>query len=386
MSLRGERSSRRSNLLFDRIISLNRRLLRHKRSQRHSPKDTREHFASRVFVYNLPDMRKLLFILVLFLGAAFVYLSFGELESILKTLRHGSIWFILLAVLIQFAWFLIMGLVYQSLYHVLNMEESISRLALLSAAATFVNIVAPTIGMSGMAFFIGHAVRKGRSVGKVTIVTMLGLFLDYAAFLVVLTLGLIVLFRRNDLDPTEIAASGVMFAIAAGFGFLLYLGSRSAESLGNALAWMARLVNRVVRPFIHRTYLSEDRAYEFAQEMADDLKSLPEKYHSLLIPLIYSLAGKALLMCVLVSVFLAFQVPFTAGTIIGGFAIAYLFLIITPTPAGVGIIEGVMPLALSSLRVPWSEAIVITLAYRGVTFWIPLAFGATAFRMLQKEK
>ena len=341
---------------------------------------------SRVLVYNLPGMRKFLFILVLFLGAAFVYLSFGELESIVETLQHGNIWFILLAVLIQLVWFLMMGLIYRSLYQVLNMDESLLRLSLLSASATFVNIVAPTIGMSGMAFFIGHAARKGRSVGKITIVNMLGLFLDYAAFLVVLTLGLIVLFRRNDLDPTEIIASGVMFAIAAGFGFLLYLGSRSAEALGNALARMARLVNRFVHPFLHRAYLSEERAHEFAHEMAEDLKALPEKYHSLLIPLLYSLAGKALLMCVLVSVFMAFQVPFTAGTIIGGFAIAYLFLIITPTPAGVGIIEGVMPLALSSLRVPWSEAVVITLAYRGITFWMPLAVGAFAFRVLQREK
>jgi hypothetical protein len=331
-------------------------------------------------------MRKLVFILVLFLGAAFVYLSFGELESIIETFQQGNIWFILLAVLVQLSWFLMMGLIYQSLYHVLDMDESIFRLSLISASSTFVNIVAPTIGMSGMAFFIAHAARNGRSVGKVTIVTMLGLFLDYAAFLVILTLGLIVLSRRNDLGPTEIAASSVMFAIAAGFGFLLYLGSRSAEALGNTLAWLARLVNRVVDPFIHRPYLSEERAYEFAEEMAADLKSLPEKYHSLLIPLLYSLAGKALLMCVLLMVFLAFQVPFTAGTIIGGFAIAYLFLIITPTPAGVGIIEGVMPLALSSLRVPWSEAVVITLAYRGITFWIPLTLGAIAFRVVEREK
>ena len=330
-------------------------------------------------------MRKFIFILILFLGAAFVYLSFGELESMLKTLRHGNIWFILLAVLVQFSWFLMMGLIYQSLYHVLNMEESITRLSLLSASATFINIIAPSIGMSGMAFFIAHAARNGRSVGKVTVVTMLGLFLDYAAFLFVLTLGLIVLFRRNDLGPTEIAASSVMFAVAAGFGFLLYLGSRSADALGNVLAKMARLVNRLVNPFLHRAYLSEERAHEFAHEMAADLKSLPEKYQSLLVPLLYSLVGKALLMGVLISVFMAFQVPFSAGTIIGGFAIAYLFLIITPTPAGVGIIEGVMPLALSSLRVPWSEAVVITLAYRGITFWIPLAFGAAAFRMLQKE-
>jgi uncharacterized protein (TIRG00374 family) len=331
-------------------------------------------------------MRKFIFVLVLFLGAAFVYLSFGELESIVKTLQHGNIWFILLAVLIQLAWFLMMGLIYQSLYHVLGMQERVTRLALLSASATFVNIVAPTIGMSGMAFFIGQASRNGRSAGKVTIVTMLGLFLDYLAFLFVLTLGLIVLFRRNDLDPTEIAASGVIFVIAAGFGFLLYLGSRSAEALGNTLAWMARLVNRLVEPFLHRAYLSEKRAHEFAHEMADDLKSLPQRYDSLLIPFLYSLAGKALLMCVLLSVFLAFQVPFTAGTIIGGFAIAYLFLIVTPTPAGVGIVEGVMPLALSSLRVPWSEAVVITLAYRGITFWLPLMVGAVAFRILEREK
>ena len=338
-----------------------------------------------MFVYNLLAMRKFIFILLLFLGAAFVYLSFGELESILETFQQGNIWFILLAILIQFGWFLMMGLIYRSLYNVLNMDESFTRLSLLSASATFVNIVAPTIGMSGMAFFISHAARNGRSVGKVTIVTMLGLFLDYAAFLIVLALGLIVLFRRNNLNPTEIIASGVMFAVAAGFGFLLYLGSRSADALGNTLAWMARLVNRVMNPFLHRAYLSEARAHEFAHEMADDLKSLPERYHSLFIPLLYSLAGKALLMGVLVSVFMAFQVPFTAGTIIGGFAIAYLFLIVTPTPAGVGIIEGVMPLALSSLRVPWSEAVVITLAYRGITFWIPLAFGAIAFRMLQRE-
>ena len=83
---------------------------------------------------------------------------------------------------------------------------------------------------------------------------------------------------------------------------------------------------------------------------------------------------------------MAFQVPFSAGTIIGGFAIAYLFLIVSPTPAGVGIIEGVMPLALSSLRVPWSEAVVVTLAYRGITFWLPLAVGAIAFRALQRER
>jgi uncharacterized protein (TIRG00374 family) len=79
-------------------------------------------------------------------------------------------------------------------------------------------------------------------------------------------------------------------------------------------------------------------------------------------------------------------VPFSAGTIIGGFAITYLFLIVSPTPSGVGIVEGVMPLALSSLGVEWSQGVVITLAYRGITFWVPLGVGAIAFRILDLDR
>lgn len=337
-------------------------------------------------MYNLLNMRKFILIVFLFLGAAFAYLSFGEIETILETLQMGNFWFVLLALLIQLGWFLVAGSTYLSLYRILGLDGTVYKLTLMSAAANFVNIVAPSAGMGGMAVFISEASRNGQSPGKVTVASMLYLFLDYIAFLFVLTLGLIILFRRNDLDPSEIAASAIIFAIAMALGFLLYLGSRSADALGNALARMARFVNRIARPFIHREYLSEKRAHEFAHEMAADLKSLPERPRSLIKPLLYAFANKALMMCILIAAFLSFRVPFTAGTIIGGFAISYLFLIVSPTPSGIGIVEGIMPLALSSLRVPWSQAVIITLAYRGVTFWIPLGVGAIALRLLNREE
>lgn len=330
-------------------------------------------------------MRKFIVLLVIFLAASFVYLSFGEIQIIVQTLQKGNIWFVLLAILIQCGWFFVTGLTYLSLYRILGMDVTIYRMALMSAAANFVNVIAPSAGMGGMAVFISDAHRNGRSPGRVTVVSVLFIFIDYIAFLIVLTCGLIILFRRNDLGPSEIAASTVIFAIAATLGFLLYLGSRSAAALGNALAWMARLVNRVAKPFIQRDYLSETRAYEFAYEMATDLKSLPEKYRTLFKPLLFAFSGKVLMMSVLMASFLSFKVPFTAGTIIGGFSISYLFLIVSPTPSGIGIVEGIMPLALSSLRVPWSEAVIITLAYRGITFWMPLGVGAVAFRMLNRK-
>jgi len=331
-------------------------------------------------------MRKFIVILVIFLAASFVYLSFGEIQTIVQTLQKGNIWFILLAILIQCAWFIVAGLTYLSLYRVLGMDETIYKMALMSAAANFVNTIAPSAGMGGMAVFISNASRNGQSPGKVTVISILYVFIDYIAFMVVLTLGLITLFRRNDLHPTEIAASTVILAIALALGSLLYLGSRSDTALGSALASIARLVNRIAKPFIKRDYLSETRAHEFAHEMASDLKSLPEKSRSLIKPLLFALGNKTLMMCVLMAAFFSFQVPFTAGTIIGGFSIAYLFLIVSPTPSGIGIVEGIMPLALTSLRVPWSEAVIITLAYRGVTFWLPLGVGAVAFRILNGDK
>jgi glycosyltransferase 2 family protein len=325
-------------------------------------------------------MRKLVIIIVLFLGATLVFLSFSELGSIVKTLQQATMRFIVLGIFLQMIWFLVAGLNYKTLYKVLGLDETVGKLVLLSASANFVNTIAPTGGAGGMAVFISAASKDGHPVGKVTVAGMLFLFVDYVAFLFVLTLGLIVLFRRNQMGPTEVGASSVMFIVASALGVMLYLGSQSGTVLGNVLAWMARFVNRVARPFIHREYLSEARAHEFAEEMAQDLRSLPERPRSLILPFFYSLTGKILLMLILMCVFLAFQIPFSAGTIIGGFAISYLFLIVSPTPSGIGIVEGVMPLALSSLHVPLSQGLIVTLAYRGITFWIPLGLGAIAFR------
>ena len=338
------------------------------------------------YVYNDFAMRKFIIILILFLGVAVVILSFGELKTIVATLRKANIWFLLLALSLQFAWFLVSGLTFRSIYSLLDIHESIKKLTLLAAAANFVNIVAPSGGMGGVVVFINDAKQTGHSTGKVTVASALYILFDYIAFLGVLALGLIVLFRRNDLGPSEIAASLVMFAIALGLAFLMYLGARSADMLGKVLARMAHLINRMAHPFLHREYLSEERAYAFAHEMADSLSSLPKRRRSLIIPFLWSVLNKALMTAILMVAFLSFDVPFSTGTIIGGFSISYLFLVVSPTPSGIGVVEGIMALALDSLNVTWSQAVVITLVYRAITFWVPFGFGAIIFRMLHMDE
>jgi len=287
-----------------------------------------------------------------------------------------------LGLALEVLWMVNVGLTYQSIYHLLGIEEGRDRLTLVAAASNFINIVAPTGGVGGIAVFANDARRRGHPPGKATLAGALFLFVDQVAFLCVLALGWIVLLRRNDLNAGEITASIFLLTIACIFAFLLYLGYRSPDALGNLLARIAHILNRIARSFIHRDYLSEDRAHAFAAEIAEGLADLPGKPKQLFVPLVHALTNKALLIGILLCAFLSFGVPFSAGTIIAGWAIGYLFLVISPTPNGIGIVEGLMPLTLTSLRVPYEAAVVVTLAYRAVTFWALLAVGAWAFRRL----
>jgi uncharacterized protein (TIRG00374 family) len=327
-------------------------------------------------------MRKLLLALVLLLGIIFIIARQAEVRAIFETLERGDWRFLFLAIGIEGLWLVNVAVSYKVIYRALGLEENIETLLLAAAGANFVNVVAPSAGVGGLVVFINTARQRGYSSARATFGGVLYLLFDYAGFLCILILGLIVLVRRHSLSMTDLIATVILVLIAVALASLLYLGTRSADALGAALAWMAQQINRILRPFIHRQYLSKKRAYAFAREAAEGLALARERPENLYFPVVLALSNKALLLSVLLLMFVAFGVPLSPGTLIAGFSIGYLFFIVSPTPAGIGIVEGTLTLALSSMYVPLGAAAVIALAYRGITFWMPLAFGGVALRWL----
>lgn len=55
----------------------------------------------------------------------------------------------------------------------------------------------------------------------------------------------------------------------------------------------------------------------------------------------------------------------------------------TPTPGGLGGVEAGMVAGFIAYNVPSSQALAIVLAYRLITYWIPLIIGGTAFAFVQ---
>lgn len=330
-------------------------------------------------------MRKVIVVAALLLGIAFIIARSAEMTAIADTVQRGEAIFLLLAVGILAFWIVNIAASYRAIYRAVGLDERLENLVLLATAANFVNVVAPSVGMGGMAVFVSDARRKGYSGGRVTVAGVLYILLEYAAFLSVLTMGLIVLFRRNHLTSVEILASALLVLVAVSMATLVLLGLRSAHALEVVLAWITRQANRLARPFLHREILSEARAHEFAQDAANGLRELSRRPRDLVLPAALALSSKALLILILLMMFLAFHAPLTVGTLIAGFSIGYLFLIVSPTPAGIGVVEGALTLALTTLNVPLSTAAVIAMAYRGITFWLPLLFGMVAFRWVSRR-
>ena len=327
-------------------------------------------------------MRNFLIAVALLMGMLFIFSNFAELEPILATLQRGDWRFLALAVGVWLIWSLNIAASYRAIYRALNLTIPIGPLWLAAVAANFVNVVTPSGGVGGLAVLLDYSKKLGVSSGKAVVASVLHLVFEYLGLICAIALGLIVLVRRDSLNLPEITATVILIAVTGVIGSVLFLGMRSEKAMADLLVKLTGIANRVMWPFLRRDYLDPNHGRAFAHEASDGLMKLRKKPSDLLWIFGLSLSNKALMLTIFFLMFVAFQVPFSTGTLIGGFSIAYLFTIVSPTPGGIGLVESFLTITLRSLNVSLGSAAVITLAYRGVTFWVPLLLGLLSMRWI----
>ena len=331
------------------------------------------------------SMRRIIQLIVILLAVLYVVVSFTQIQTIIETLRLGNFPFLVVAFIFEFICLFNATAVYGSLYQLVGMKETRWNLFLQTTASTFISMIAPSGGMSGLAVIIDSAKQRKLSSGRVLVVGILYLLYEYASLLCVVTVGFVVLLRRGHLGVGEVSAALFMLAIAMGVGVVLYLGYKSQRRLGLLLTGLSRWVNRRMRRFFRRDLINVGNAYFLSTEIADGISTIRAKPKKLVWPFLFALNNKAILICILAFTFMAMNVPYSVGTIVGGFSIGQLFYYISPTPGGVGVVEGIFPLILTTLRVPFGKAVLITFTYRAITLWLPLLIGFFSFRVLQRR-
>jgi uncharacterized membrane protein YbhN (UPF0104 family) len=136
----------------------------------------------------------------------------SELQNIAYTLQQSDWVFLSIALVLECVWLYNLSATFSSLYHLVELQEGRLQLLLLATAANFVNVVAPSAGIGGVAVFMDSARRRNLSTGKVMVVGALYVLYDYAALICILVLGFAVLIRRNTLESGGINLAFSIFA------------------------------------------------------------------------------------------------------------------------------------------------------------------------------
>lgn len=321
---------------------------------------------------------------ILIIGFLWAIIShFTEIEKIIDTLSRGKWQWLLLAILLQIIYYIAFAGVYHFAFRTVGVESKIKDLLPVLLVSIFTNVAAPSGGTSGMAVFVDDAVQRGQSPAKATTGTLLALIADFSSFFIVLISGMIYLFLMHDLKLYEITGAILLILLISGLTGIMLLGLWSPKLQKGLLKLIEKIVNKGAIFFKISPPFSSEWAEKQAEQFAQASKSTATRPFRVFQTIFVAFIAHILDMVSIYVLFLAFWKSVSPGMIVAGYSMGVLFWIVSPTPQGIGVVEGMMTIVFNSLGVPLEKATVISIAFRGFTFWIPLLIG---FFLLRKVK
>ncbi len=327
--------------------------------------------------------RRLALWIVIFVFAWLVISRFAELSKLGETFTHGIWAWVAASAALQVVYYVVQAAIYQVSFATVLVRSRLRELIPVLFSSIFVNVAVPTGGMSGVALFIDNAVRYGQSAARTAAGVLLVLTADFSAFTVLLGLGLTYLALRGEILAYQLTAAAILMAIIGGLAIAFILGLWKPYLLLHLLRAVQRAVNKV-GGWVRRPHLLDEHwAPTHAMDFSAASAAIAENPLRLSGALGVAMVGHLVNLASVYVLFLAFGGPVSLGTLVAGYAMGNLFWIVSITPQGVGVVEGVMALVYSSLGVPLATAAAVVLVYRGLGFWLPLAVGFVLIRRLR---
>ena len=317
---------------------------------------------------------------VLFLWA--VISRFTELEQLKTTLAQGQWGWIFAAICSQIIYYVVFTTSYQSAFYTVDISTRTRDLIPVTLGSLFINVVVPAGGAGGAALFTDDLAKRGKPAARAASGVLLQLIADFSAFTLVLIPGLIYLFIQHDLQIYEIIAAIILLLITVGLSSVLMLGVWKPEWLKRLLGWSQITAGWIYGRFNRTLSLADDWAQKNVEEMHQASAAVASHPFRLMRTVGVALLAHLIDITSLYILFKAFNQPISIGVLVAGYAVGILFWIVSITPQGIGVVEGVMTLAFTSLGIPTAVAATVVLAFRGLTFWIPMLLGFFAVQRM----
>ena len=329
-------------------------------------------------------MKKRWLLLVLTVLFIWVVISrFTELKQLELTLARGQWGLVLAAILSQMVYYTAFTASYQAAFATVDIQTRIRDLIPVTLGSLFVNVVVPAGGAGGAALFAEDLARRGKPAARAATGVLLQLIADFGAFTLLLIPGLIYLYIEHDLKSYELVAAGILLLMTTGLTSILLLAIWRPDWLKRLLNWSQRTANWFFGRLNRTLLLAEDWAHKNAEEFNQAASAVAGHPSRLMRTIAIALLAHVLDILTLYILFLAFNQPVSLGVLVAGYAICILFWVVSPTPQGIGIVEGMMTLTFTSLGIPGAVSATVSLAFRGLTFWLPMLLGFFAVQRLR---
>lgn len=320
-------------------------------------------------------LRQTISLVLLGLAVHLILPQLPAIEHSLQVTRTMTWWIVALAVLAEICSYLGSGYILHSLAAVSGQHLSIVRGAIITVASYSVGLVAGgTVGSAAVTYrwMRGSGVRGEAAIIGGWLPTLL-----YDIVLAALSIfGLVYLFFLHLLDSKQAILIGAIFVMLGAFLLSVLWGMRHRGRLthfavqvsGRWAAWRSRP---------HDPAAIWTRAQRFF-DIYDSLIAGGWRH-----PMLGSTITVLFDMLTLYLVFFAAGYPIGFGVLMTGYGIPMLLGKLPLLPGGIGIVEATMTALFVGLGVPDGIAVVCTLVYRLISFWLPLLIGFPWMAYLQ---
>ncbi len=332
-------------------------------------------------------MRRLIYLI---LGLSFFWFIFSrltEIELFFEILAGGKWQWVLIALASQMLFFAISSNLYKSALSVAGIENRFRHIVPMVMGSAFINVLAPTAGTAGVALFISQAKRSKRSVGKTIVGIILAWIINYSVFLVILSVAYYYLFTIGKVARYEFIALFLFILLIAFLSLIIILARYYSNILIKILFWLQKVINRISVRFRYKP-LADNWADVHGQEFIIGSNAVDLRSSHMVSAVISGILLHTVNIISLYVIFLAFYQNVSLGLVVIGYATIILFWVLAPTPQGIGVVEGVGALVLTSLGIPGAVSAAVILIFRGLNLWLPAVIGLILLHRLsigQKE-
>lgn len=322
---------------------------------------------------------KLIFWLFL---TVFVWLAisrFAEAKKVFEVLSDGKWYWVGIAFICQIGFYYAYSYFTDQVFRLIGIDKlSVRKIFPILLASKFTNIALMLSTVGQVIVFVRNTKKEGFSRMKVGVGVALSMLFDLSAFALIALISIIILWLLGKL--TTYISVAYLILIAA-MGLVIFLLVELVYFKRGLTGWLLKIMSYILH-LIGKKEVTAEQMTRVLEEVVTDFAQAGRKmwrgFYLAFPPHIINVVT-------LFFIFLAFTSHINPLMVISVYTVGLLFTIVSVTPQGIGFAEAAMVAAIHSFGIDLSTSAVITLAYRGLLYWLPFFVGFYFFERLELQ-